>query len=147
MKEERIIFKKNNLIYGQDMSQHIGIPENVEFTFVPCAGAAENNFTLEAFGYGLLNKGKGSYGNGQLFVRYSIKELREHSIINKNEGVINIFSGEYSRKMWAEINTAKTINDLRDALYGVCCKLQELETKYNDPESFKGFIKNTSKKD
>jgi hypothetical protein len=39
-----------------------------------------------------------------------------------------IFSGNNSKEMWAEINNAKTIADLRDALYGVCCKLQELES-------------------
>ena len=41
---------------------------------------------------------------------------------------MEIFSGEYSRKMWNEINRAKTVDDLRDALYTVCCRLQELET-------------------
>jgi hypothetical protein len=41
---------------------------------------------------------------------------------------MSIFSGDESREMWAEINNAKTIADLRDALYGVCCKLQELES-------------------
>ncbi len=40
-----------------------------------------------------------------------------------------IFSGDASRKMWAEINGAKNIDDLRMALYVVCCRLQELEEK------------------
>ena len=40
-----------------------------------------------------------------------------------------IFSGDSSRDMWKEINEAKTIEDLREALYSVCCKLQELESK------------------
>ena len=39
-----------------------------------------------------------------------------------------IFSGDRSAEMWREINGAKTIYDLRLALYGVCCKLQELES-------------------
>ena len=38
-----------------------------------------------------------------------------------------IFSGEYSRDMWQAINTAKTIRDLRQALYLICCRIQELE--------------------
>ena len=40
-----------------------------------------------------------------------------------------IFSGNYSRDMWHEINSAKTVADLRNALYTVCCRLQELEEK------------------
>ena len=40
-----------------------------------------------------------------------------------------IFSGEYSRDMWDEINNAKTIADLRRALYCICCRLQELESR------------------
>jgi hypothetical protein len=42
--------------------------------------------------------------------------------------------------MWDEINKAKTIKQLRDALYGVCCKLQELESRVNALES--GHIAN-----
>jgi hypothetical protein len=41
-----------------------------------------------------------------------------------------IFSGKESVIMWNEINNAHTIADLRDALYGVCCKLQEFESEY-----------------
>lgn len=40
-----------------------------------------------------------------------------------------IFSGDYSRDMWDEINNAKTVEELRDALYLVCCRLQELESR------------------
>jgi len=40
-----------------------------------------------------------------------------------------IFSGDYSVNMWDGINSAKTIADLRRALYFVCCRLQELEAK------------------
>lgn len=40
-----------------------------------------------------------------------------------------IFSGEYSRDMWEAINSAKTKDDLRTALYFVCCRLQELESR------------------
>ena len=38
-----------------------------------------------------------------------------------------IFRDESSEQMWSDINNAKTVNQLRDALYYVCCKLQELE--------------------
>lgn len=42
-----------------------------------------------------------------------------------------IFSGDYSRPMWEEINQAKTVKELRQAIYFVCCRLQELETVIN----------------
>lgn len=45
-----------------------------------------------------------------------------------------IFGGRYSAKMWRAINTAKSIDDLRDALYFVCCRLQELEHKLDDQD-------------
>lgn len=48
--------------------------------------------------------------------------------VNKLE-LDRIFSGEYSRDMWKEINNARTRGDLRRALYFVCCRLQELESK------------------
>jgi two-component SAPR family response regulator len=40
-----------------------------------------------------------------------------------------IFSGEYSKDMWKEIDKAKNIADLRSALYTICCRLQELEVR------------------
>lgn len=40
-----------------------------------------------------------------------------------------LFSGGNSVAMWEMINSAKTVDDLRDALYLVCCRLQELESK------------------
>ena len=40
---------------------------------------------------------------------------------------IRIFSGNYSADMWETINEAKSINELREALYVVCCRIQELE--------------------
>ena len=48
-----------------------------------------------------------------------------------------IFSGEYSKPMWDDINNAKTIKDLRLALYFVCCRLQELEDKYDRKEALR----------
>ena len=44
---------------------------------------------------------------------------------------MEIFSGDYSRSMWDAINGAKTKAELRSALYLVCCRVQELETKYD----------------
>jgi len=40
-----------------------------------------------------------------------------------------IFSGKASEKMWDSINEVETVEDLRSALYDVCCKLQELEDR------------------
>lgn len=40
-----------------------------------------------------------------------------------------IFSGDYSEDMWREINGAKTIRDLKDALYTIGCRLQEFESR------------------
>lgn len=40
-----------------------------------------------------------------------------------------IFGGKYSEDMWDAINNAKTKDDLRAALYFVCCRLQELEAR------------------
>lgn len=40
-----------------------------------------------------------------------------------------IFSGDNSRKMWDEINSARTIADLRAALYSLGCRCQELEAE------------------
>jgi hypothetical protein len=40
-----------------------------------------------------------------------------------------IMSGDYSKDMWDAINGAKTVAELRQALYFVCCRLQELESR------------------
>ena len=50
-----------------------------------------------------------------------------------------IFSGEYSKKMWEAINTAETVEDIQDALYFVCCRIQELESKYDNLKEFKTY--------
>ena len=42
-----------------------------------------------------------------------------------------IFAGENSRGMWEQINGAKTISQLRMALYSVCCYIQRLEEVIN----------------
>ncbi len=51
-----------------------------------------------------------------------------------------IFSGECSAKMWESINTAETVEGIQDALYLVCCRIQELETKYDNPKEFKIYM-------
>lgn len=40
-----------------------------------------------------------------------------------------IFSGDASVPMWNDINKARTADDLRWALYHVCCRLQEFESQ------------------
>jgi hypothetical protein len=44
-----------------------------------------------------------------------------------------IMSGKYSEEMWKRINMAETVADLREALYMVCCRLQELEGRAARP--------------
>jgi hypothetical protein len=44
---------------------------------------------------------------------------------------VPIFSGDASVEMWERINSAKTVEDVRWALYQVCCRLQELEARVN----------------
>lgn len=51
------------------------------------------------------------------------------SKIKKKVVPARIFSGEASRGMWKDINNAKTIHDLKWALYGIGCKLQEFEIR------------------
>ena len=48
-----------------------------------------------------------------------------------------IFSGDYSKDMWNAINNADTVEELKDALYFVCCRLQELERKFENELSKK----------
>ncbi|MBU0615937.1 MAG: hypothetical protein KJ601_07645, partial [Nanoarchaeota archaeon] len=53
---------------------------------------------------------------------------------------MKLFSGETSQKMWEDINKARSIDDLKWALYEVCCRMQELEDKLYkscDPASVK----------
>jgi hypothetical protein len=45
-----------------------------------------------------------------------------------------IFSGDPSVSMWDEINNARTVAELRRALYGVCCKLQQMESRVDHKE-------------
>ncbi len=40
-----------------------------------------------------------------------------------------IFRGKGSAAMWGFLNSAKTIDDLQDALYTICYRLQELERR------------------
>ena len=58
----KIKFPENNSIYyGQDFSQHIGVPSNVEFNIVQ---VHKNFIQLRADGYG----NKGNYGNGCILI-------------------------------------------------------------------------------
>ena len=43
-----------------------------------------------------------------------------------------IFSGSDSTYMWNDIDNARSKRELRQALYLVCCRLQDLETKYDN---------------
>ena len=43
------------------------------------------------------------------------------------------FSGKYSEDLWGAINSARTVADLRSALYFVCCRMQELESDIDSP--------------
>lgn len=47
--------------------------------------------------------------------------------MTKTKKRLKIFSGPDSAKMWDELNNAKTIGQLKDALFTVLCKLQHLE--------------------
>lgn len=49
--------------------------------------------------------------------------------LKKKAEPLRIFSGESSLDMWDSINKSKNTRDLREALYIVCCRLQELEVK------------------
>ena len=56
-------------------------------------------------------------------------------IVGSTDGLDRIFSGDYSRDMWDEINSARTVRDLRQALYFVCCRLQEFESRVDTLQS------------
>jgi len=47
--------------------------------------------------------------------------------MKKKTWLKKIFSGTQSQGIWDSINNAKTINELRMALYTVCCRVQDLE--------------------
>jgi len=49
--------------------------------------------------------------------------------VDTNASMSAIFSGKRSAPVWDAINKARTVSDLREALYFVGCKLQELESK------------------
>lgn len=42
---------------------------------------------------------------------------------------VRIFSGDYSRDMWAKVN-AITDPEALEAVYFVCCRLQEFEARF-----------------
>ena len=46
-----------------------------------------------------------------------------------------IFSGDHSRDMWEEINSLDNLStgdDIYHALYFICCRIQQLEDKYDE---------------
>lgn len=49
-----------------------------------------------------------------------------------------IFGGPHSEDMWNEINSTRTISQLRQALYLVCCRIQELESKLTAGQAGEG---------
>ena len=64
-------------------------------------------------------------------------EVIDRTSMSKPQMPPSIFSGDSSIKMWDNINNAKTIAELRMALYVVCCRIQDLESRlenhaYND---------------
>ena len=62
-----------------------------------------------------------------------------------------IMSGEYSRKMWNEINilriasTTMDASDVSDVLYLIGCRLQELENKFDEEIEKIKKLKNSSR--
>lgn len=53
-------------------------------------------------------------------------------MVNKIDTDNKIFSGTHSKDMWSKINNAKTVKDLAEALFIVCCRIQELENKIDN---------------
>ncbi len=51
----------NQIRYGQDHAQYVGVPSGIDFYVQPFS---ESMYTLTAPGYGL----RGDYGNGRLYV-------------------------------------------------------------------------------
>lgn len=53
----------------------------------------------------------------------------EERLLKKKKRKSKLFSGGNSVAMWEMINSANTVDDLRKALYVVCCRLQDLEDR------------------
>ncbi len=64
------------------------------------------------------------------------RELADLRAARNRESRANkpIFSGDYSREMWAEIGSANTVGELSRALHSVCCRMQELEARLTQEE-------------
>ena len=54
---------------------------------------------------------------------------KEPEVGSKTADEIPIFSGDGSHPLWQQINSADTVEELRHALYTVCCRIQDLETR------------------
>jgi len=50
---------------------------------------------------------------------------------------MKLFSGKNSEKLWDEINNINSVNTGKEALYSVCCKIQELENKLDEMNLYK----------
>ena len=69
-----------------------------------------------------------------MFARLYITMIRHEDKMSEIKKLKPIFSGERSVNMWNHINNAKTIEDLKEALYTICCHLQALETRLEQEE-------------
>lgn len=56
---------------------------------------------------------------------------------------LEIFSGECSEDLWEAINGAKSKKQLRKALYLVCCRIQELESRLDNARSRLAVLETT----
>jgi len=62
----------NDILYGQDMGFHRGIPPGIAFDVIdmgPAPDKGKTLYKLVARGYGILGHGGDDYGNGALYVR------------------------------------------------------------------------------
>lgn len=55
----------NKIVYGQDMAQWVGVPDDVDFLCECCSVGRDGNMLLRFFGPGYGGK---PYGNGALFI-------------------------------------------------------------------------------
>ena len=90
-------------------------------------------FDSELRDYSTVDRAEGDITDISKSLKTLLKENRSKTMSAKPDQ--KIFSGDYSRDMWGQINKAKTTKQLRWALYAVCCSLQELEARVGTPRS------------
>lgn len=80
-KGQKIIFKENNMKFGQDFSIWQPIPEDIEWEITNISAQDEYfKLTLQSYGYGILGSNDGkAYGNGSIFVTFNFKERPEEA--------------------------------------------------------------------